>query len=193
MVNKNRLIAWLLILAGSSTNVISSEGHSAHGVHVHGEAILNIVLDGDTLYIELDSPAINLIGFEHAPSSDEQKAVILNAQQTLTVADRLFHFATAKCPLENLTIEVPYINNSGSQGHSHHHDHQHSHEEAHHEHANFHASYTFQCEQVKDLKAVSTTLFSLFPGIQVIKAQWISQGRQGSTSLTANNSTLKIN
>lgn len=192
MVNRKLLMGWLLILAGGGTSVFSSEIPLFHGAHVHGEAVLNIVLDGNTLYLEFDSPAINLLGFEHAPNNDEQKAALLNAQQTLTAVDRLFHFATAKCSLENLEIEVPYIKNDEPQDHRPHHDHHHT-DKAQHEHANFHASYTFQCEQVKNLKAISTTLFSLFPGIHIIKAQWVFQNKQGSTSLTADNHIIRTN
>lgn len=180
-------MGWLLIfLVGETTEVFSSGAHPAHGVHVHGEAVLNIVLDGHTLYIELNSAAINLIGFEHAPNNDAQKAALATAQQTLASADRLFHFTATTCLLKNVEIEAPYM-----ERHEHH-EHQH-HPEAPHEHADFHASYTFHCEQANDLTAISIKLFSLFPAIQAIKAQWIFQGKQGSVSLTADNHTLRVN
>ena len=187
MKNKQWLISWLLILAGNSIPVFSSEGHSTHGAHVHGEAILNMVLDGNALFIELDSPAYNLVGFEHAPNNEEQTAALLNAELMLASADRLFHFAATKCALEKVEVETPYIKKHEDKNHQHH---QH---EAYHDHADFHASYTFHCERTKDLKAISVKLFTYFPGIREIKAQWIFQGKQGSVSLTAHNSTVKVN
>ncbi|MDV6345735.1 DUF2796 domain-containing protein [Nitrosomonas sp. Is37] len=187
MINKQFLIGWLLILAGSNVPVFSSEGYSSHGAHVHGEAALYIVLDENTLSIELDSPAINLIGFEHEPNNEEQKSAILNAKQTLVSADRLFHFSTTQCSLENVEIEVPYINKHENKNHQHHHH------ETYHDHADFHASYIFQCEQAKDPVSISIKLFSLFPGLQEIKAQWIFQDKQGSASLTASDPTLSVN
>lgn len=187
MINKQRLIGWLLILAGYSVPVFPSEGHSTHGAHVHGEASLNIVFDGNALFIELDSPAFNLVGFEHAPNNEEQTAALLNAEQTLASADRLFHFATTKCKLENVEVEMPFIKKHEDKKHQHHQY------EAHRDHADFHASYTFLCERAKDLKTISVKLFTHFPSIQEIKTQWIFHGRQGSASLTANNPTLKVN
>ena len=44
--------------------------HGTLGAHEHGVAKLNVVLDDNTLELELDSPAMNLVGFEHAASSD---------------------------------------------------------------------------------------------------------------------------
>lgn len=148
---------------------------------------MNIVLDGNVLSIELESPVFNLIRFEHAPNNEEQTAALLNAEQTLVFADHLFHFATTKCALENVEVETPYIKKHKDKSHQHH---QHK---THHDHADFHASYTFQCEQANDLKTISVKLFVHFPAIQEIKAQWIFQGRQGSASFTANNPTLKVN
>ncbi|SDH04037.1 DUF2796 domain-containing protein [Nitrosomonas sp. Nm132] len=185
MVNRHLLIGWLWILLGSSPQVFSSGAHLTQGAHVHGEAMLNIVLEGNALSIEFDSPAVNLIGFEHAPSNEEQAAAFSNAKQMLASADRLFDFSATTCLLEHAEIEMPYMKNHESADHQHHH-------EAQQEHADFHASYTFHCEQAKDLTAISIKLFALFPGIQAIKAQWIFQGKQGSASLTVNNATLGV-
>ena len=38
--------------------------HASLGAHEHGVAQLNVALDGNTLEIELESPAMNLVGFE---------------------------------------------------------------------------------------------------------------------------------
>jgi hypothetical protein len=185
MVNRQLLTGLLLLLLGGSSHAFSAAAAS-QGAHVHGEATLNIVLEGNTLYIEFDSPAVNLIGFEHAPRNEEQAAAFSNAKQMLASADRLFDFSATQCLLEHAEIETPYMKNHESADHQHHH-------EAQQEHADFHASYTFHCEQAKDLTAISIKLFALFPGIQAIKAQWIFQGKQGSASLTVNNATLSAN
>lgn len=50
--------------------------HGSLGKHEHGVAQLNVALDGKTLELELDSPAMNLVGFEHAASTDADKAAV---------------------------------------------------------------------------------------------------------------------
>lgn len=53
MVNRQLLTGLLLLLLGGSSHAFSAAAAS-QGAHVHGEAMLNIVLDGNALYIEFD-------------------------------------------------------------------------------------------------------------------------------------------
>lgn len=181
---KNLLTGWLLILATGTTAVTASPQHSSHAAHVHGVAILNMVVDGKTLFIGLESPAVNLIGFEHAPVNEEQEAAFHTTKQTLTDAKQLFYFSTPDCRAENIRIEMPdpNLHKNGDQKQDHHG-----------EHADIHASYTFECRQIKDLKAITVKIFTVFPGIRQIKAQWISRGAQNATVLTPGNAILRIN
>ena len=50
--------------------------HRQHDSHVHGIASMNLALEGDEVHIELDSPAANIVGFEHAPSSKADHAAV---------------------------------------------------------------------------------------------------------------------
>lgn len=181
MEYKHLILGLSFVLIGVS-EAYSTEMHPSHEVHVHGQAVLNIVLDGSTLFIEFESPVINLIGFEHAPVNEEQKSKLQNAKQTLAATEQLFYFSTATCRSENVEIEVPYTN-------------QHEDRKLPHrgEHVDFHASYTFKCEPVKDLQEITIKLFSLFPAIRQIKTYWISHGIQAATVLESSNPILKIN
>ena len=67
--------------------------HGTLGAHEHGVAKLNVVLDGNTLELELDSPAMNLVGFEHAASSDADKAKVAAVRQQLEQPLKLFGLA----------------------------------------------------------------------------------------------------
>ena len=180
MEYKNLILGSLFVLMEIS-EVFSTEMHRSHEAHVHGKAVLNIVLDGSTLLIEFASPATNLLGFEHAPANDEQKSILQNAKQTLMATDRLFYFSTTTCRSENVEIEAPYMNQHEDKKHPHHG-----------EHADFHASYAFKCRQEKDLKEITIKLFALFPGIHQIKTHWITHGAQGATVLEPKNPILKI-
>ena len=59
------------------------EEHGSLGKHEHGVASLNVALDGQTLEIQLQSPAMNLVGFEHEAKSDADKAKVTAARQHL--------------------------------------------------------------------------------------------------------------
>ena len=73
--------------------------------HEHGAALMNVAIEGNTLFIELDSPWNNLVGFEHAPRTDEQHELVDNAVAQLNDADALFLFAGSDCKLAEATIE----------------------------------------------------------------------------------------
>ena len=76
-----------------------------HDAHVHGIAALNLVLEGQEVHIEFDSPAANLVGFEHAPSSEADHAALDKAVATLKDGDRLFKFnADAGCQMEKVNV-----------------------------------------------------------------------------------------
>lgn len=182
---KNLLTGWLLILAAGAMDItVSMAAPASHGAHVHGVAILNMVLDGNTVFIELESPAVNLTGFEHAPVSEEQKAAFRTTQQTLATANQLFSFSAPDCRVENMHIQMPApdLHMDGDQKPDHHG-----------EHADIHASYTFVCQPIKHLKAITVNLFSTFPAIRQIKAQWIFHGTQNAAVLTPDNAIVKVN
>jgi len=51
--------------------------------HEHGAAVLNVALDVGAVFMELETPWNNLVGFEHNPSTDEQKAQVAEAMKIL--------------------------------------------------------------------------------------------------------------
>lgn len=64
--------------------------HGSLGAHEHGVGRLNAALDGQTLELELESPAMNLVGFEHAATSDADKAKVAAARAQLEKPLALF-------------------------------------------------------------------------------------------------------
>jgi hypothetical protein len=55
------------------------EGFEQHAAHEHGKVTINIALDGRELVVELDSPAVNVVGFEHKPRTEAERAVVRDA------------------------------------------------------------------------------------------------------------------
>jgi Protein of unknown function (DUF2796) len=58
--------------------------------HVHGSALLNIALQDAGLDIEFESPAIDVIGFEHEPATDQERATLSQANRTFDAGEHLF-------------------------------------------------------------------------------------------------------
>ena len=80
----------LLPLVAAQAHDDHDHAHGTLGAHEHGVATLNVVLDGNTLELELDSPAMNLVGFEHAATRDTDKAKVAAVRQQLEQPLKLF-------------------------------------------------------------------------------------------------------
>ncbi|WP_051258939.1 ZrgA family zinc uptake protein [Chitinibacter tainanensis] len=82
-----------------------------HAAHVHGVAELDVAIDGRQVLITLESPADNLLGFEHAPKSEAEKAkfaavkTLLNSPAELFVPD-----AAAQCKAAPAQVTLPTFN-----------------------------------------------------------------------------------
>ena len=77
----------------------------AHEAHVHGVGKLDVALDGQTLSLHLDSPLVNLVGFEHAANSAKDKAAVQAMTKTLRSTGAAAVFVTspsAECKLNGV-------------------------------------------------------------------------------------------
>jgi hypothetical protein len=162
-----------------------------HGAHVHGIATLNLALEGREVHIEFDSPAANIVGFEHAPSSQADLATLNKAVAMLKDGDRLFRFnAAAGCEMEQATVTSALLDEQGKM-HSGDHDHEkkHGHAEEEHAdhgatHADIEAAYHFECKRPDKLTQLSVELFEAFPGTGKLNVQYIIENKQGAAELT---------
>lgn len=146
-----------------------SHSHTSLGAHEHGVAELNVVLDGTTLEIELHSPAMNLLGFEHPPTSEDDHRRIAVARQQLEQADTLFGLtAAADCRLGSSHLESPLFN-------------QHAHDE---HHSDIQAHYHYTCDTPDALSRLDLVgLFRAFPGTEKIQLRFIGPNGQNGANL----------
>lgn len=104
-----------------------------HGTHEHGAGSLAIALENSRIYIDLDSPAYNVLGFESAPSSKAQQAVLDAARTTLESAPPFSFDAAARCLLERVDVVFDLAAESAHADDAAHtdeaeHEHEHEHE-----------------------------------------------------------------
>ena len=173
--------------------------HGSLGAHEHGVARLNAVLDGQALELELESPAMNLVGFEHAPSTDADKAKVAAARAQLEQPLVLFSLPkAAACVVAKQELHSPLF---GDKPDADDHDDDDHDEEAkgangqehHHEHSEIHAHYQFTCATPGALKTLDlANLFNTFPATQKIQVQLISPSGQQGVEVTAKAAALKF-
>lgn len=153
--------------------------HDSLGAHEHGAAELDAALDGSTLEIELRSPAMNVVGFEHAPSSEADRRKIADARKQLEQPDTLFGLpAAAGCTLAETELESPLFEDTAHGGE---HEHDGDHEG---QHSEIHAHYHYDCATPQALNALDLQgLFKAFPGTEKIQAQLIGPNGQRGAQL----------
>jgi hypothetical protein len=173
-----------------------------HEAHEHGVAHMNVAVEGDHLYIEFTSPAANIVGFEHAPNTDEQKTAVQMAIETLKSGKTLFSLPPgAEGRLAESKVETDIIQDSHHEpesAHTHKHGETHGEvqEDTHHHkenhetkkqehHSDFKASYRFICKKPEKLGYIDVMLFRIFPGIERIEVQLLTGTKQTAQDLTS--------
>ncbi|MFK3819649.1 DUF2796 domain-containing protein [Pseudomonas sp. NPDC089407] len=148
--------------------------HGTLGAHEHGVAKLNVVLDGNTLELEMDSPAMNLVGFEHAASSEADKAKVAAVRQQLEQPLKLFGLASAAgCKEDQQALESPLFGDAAKAD-----DDGDEHEKGH-AHSDINAHYQLNCATPGKLAQIDLApLYKAFPATQKINVQLIGPNGQ---------------
>ena len=190
--SRNNLICALLLIsiAGSSRTLAQSADS-----HVHGNAELNVVLMGQQLQVEFVSPAINLLGFERPPNTDEETATLNNTIEQLQRGGWLIEAFPTTCQLSTEEFEAPVYDEHESSEHDHESsEHDHEHESSEHDaepHSNFRVTYLYDCDSAprKQLKMLA---FDHYSGIETLTVQWIADQKQGYARLNKDNPVLDL-
>ena len=159
---------------------------AAQSAHVHGEGRLNIAIDGKRIFMELESPGADIVGFEHEARSDGEKAAVKQALAQLGDPMLLMRFeADADCEVRRASAEI--------EGESDEHE---GEEQAEHEgeeaHGAFVAEYEFECADIGALGFIEFTFFSHFGNTQSLGIVLIDGGGQRSVEVDRANPVLQL-
>lgn len=186
---------------------------SQHQAHEHGVGQLNVVVERTTVEIELTAPAADIVGFEHRPSTSQERLAVEKGVAAFKAVDRLFSFPpNVPCKLQDVDVRSPLTaadhrehqsaaSAGENQDHAKHsdkesgenHDHaQHSDKETEESHADFRAHYKLECKRINQLNFIDVHYFEVFPAARKIEAKTISSRGQGHRELTPGSNRLEI-
>ena len=182
----------LLLLALTSMPV-----HAA-GAHVHGVATLQVAVDANRLTLDFYSPLDNLVGFEHAPRNDKQRAAVRRMVEQLHKPELTFvPTAEANCTRNSVNLESPAIPRSllaadglaqptapepSGRGPE-----KSSKKGAKDQHAGLSAEIVFRCERPEKLSGLEVKMFDAFPKLTRVDAQVVTARKQAAAKLTTRN------
>lgn len=169
---------------------LAGPGAQAHepGAHVHGQAVLRVVVDGNTLSAELESPLDNILGFEHAPgSAQEQQAVTLAVTALRKPGGILLPTPAAQCTLQQVSLASAALTpamlgepgtatppSADEPGH-----------------ADLDGEFSWQCAKPEFLHSLRVDLFLAFPRLHKMQVEVAGPKGQSATTLTGSHRTVQ--
>jgi hypothetical protein len=165
--------------------------HREHGAHEHGVALLTVAWSGSEIVMELETPAFNVLGFEHAPSTTAEEELLAESVAMLQEGNLLQILAAdAECTLSDAVVNTTI----GEDEHEHEEEGEAEHEEEEGEvHSDIDVSYTFQCQNPEQIEMVDAgELFAQFPNFEELEVQWVSDTQQSSAELTPDNPIVTL-
>ncbi|MCW4445589.1 DUF2796 domain-containing protein [Vibrio splendidus] len=187
-----------------STNVLANEEFRSHEAHVHGKVEVNIAQDGQELLVEVTAPGADVVGFEHAPETAEQKKVFEQAIAQLNKPEELFGFNNASCTLKfksvTNTLEDDHDDHEGHDHAEGEHDDHEGHDHADHEghdhseggHGEFTVEYHYQCSDIEKLDTVNTQWFSKFSNTKSMTVNLLTDSAQIQEVLNADRISFRF-
>lgn len=172
----------LPVMLGTTLLFLSSSFALAHEAHVHGVGKLDIALSGKTLSLHLDSPLVNLIGFEHAARSANDKQAAESMARTLRDAATVFVTTpSAECKPAEVKLTsaalAPVLPGNSTRDNT-------PAPQDHDGHADLDADFTFECSHPERLTTIDVRLFDTFSGFHRIDVQLVTEKRQRAATLT---------
>ena len=156
--------------------------HSAQDAHVHGLSYLKIALENQTLLVEINSPLMDIVGFEGEPRTKVQKDSIELATNKLRTIGNVLIFKGGSCVEKKIDVNL---------GHDQGTEHSHS-EHDHDTHSEISAIYKFKCSVPEELREIAVLLPKQFSRMEKIKAQWTTPDSQGQMTLDKNKNIINL-
>ena len=172
----------LIALAVAATTPVFAEETRQLDAHEHGVGQLDIAFDGKQISMELHAPGADIVSFEYAAESAEDRAKVDAAVAMLARPLDLFVITEAAgCTIVQASAEL-----ESEEGQADHEDD--DHEDADHQeknvgeagHTEFHAEYLLACADPGAVTEITFTYFDVFPNALEVEVQLISN--KGATS-----------
>ena len=151
--------------------------------HQHGYGELSLAIDGSRVELLLETPAYNLIGFEHEPRTETERHRLAHIREWLQTTP-LLDTIPPGCTLSAAQVY---------QHHSHHNgDHDHDGEEHDHDagahsqhHSAFEVTQTLECPALTHSRRLTTPLLTDTEHMEALSVRWAGSQGQGGVHLRA--------
>jgi Protein of unknown function (DUF2796) len=171
-----KFLPLLALSAIAATPIIAQESRQLEA-HEHGVGQLDIAFDAQNIAMELHAPGADIVGFEYAAESAEDRAAVDAAVAMLARPTDLFVLpAAAGCSVvqaaASLESEEEHADEAG--------------------HTEFHAEYLLTCADASSVSDITFAYFEAFPNALEVEVQVISDAGATSFEIERDAPTLNL-
>ena len=148
----------------------------AEEAHVHGEAVMEIVIDEAGALISFEAPAIDIVGFEYLPKTDaEQAAIDAKIELLSDMASVVLLPEAAGCSVSDVHVDFEAEEHDGEV-----------------EHIAFHAEYELTCSDAGKLTSLEATVFDQFPDLEEMEVEVVTPSGQKGSHVEPGETSLEL-
>jgi hypothetical protein len=174
------LFAYLIFTSAST--ILAKPQHHQH-VHSHGNAKLDIAVEGNKVAFDFDTPAEGLYGFEYEPKKESEKKIVNDANGRFTSgASELFRLSPELgCKVTKAEVkkegeaDAPKDSKPDTKG---------AKVSPKETHSDINASVEFTCTKPVSGQKVTIALIKAFPRLKSLKVQINTAAKQGAETVT---------
>lgn len=191
-----KTLPFFAVMALAASPVLAGEARQVDA-HEHGVGQLDIAFDGNQIAIELHAPGSDIVGFEYAAESSDDRAAVDAAVAKLAAPLDLFILpaaaacsvvqASAELESEDVHEEDHANHDEGEEDHANHDEHE---EKS--GHTEFHAEYLLTCAQPNAASEVTFAYFESFPNALELEVQVVSDAGANAFEVERDNPTLDL-
>jgi hypothetical protein len=142
------------------------QGFEQHRAHEHGAVSINLALEGNELVVELEAPAINVLGFERAPRDAAERAAAAAIESWLRSATAILGVpAAAACRKRAVEFNGPRWDDAAG-------------------HADYDVRFTYDCRTPAALSWAELWLLRRLKNITRVEANVLTATRQERVTLS---------
>lgn len=157
-------LLWAALSMPSGVAQKTDHDHSLEqGKHVHGVVTFNVVVEAGLLSIEIDAPAINVLGFEKSPRSDAERKAVSDVNAWFGSGREIAAVPrAANCRLDGVVYQPPKLGSG---------------------HADYRPRFTFRCSNPAALEWVELWALRRFADVEKTTVNLITPTTQRQESL----------
>lgn len=156
-------------------------------VHTHGQGQALVAQEANQWVIELNLPAADILGFEHAPETEQQKQAIKELKKAVQDSGS-FIALPSHCLRVSVNLEIP------SDGEHEHGDNPHKHDHDHHDsgetHGNVEILLEYRCQS--SINSMSFPVLTNYSSLTSLSVGWITEKGQGAKTIDSTNPVIRL-